>query len=206
MLITEDRVVETTSSTGTGAVNLLGAVTGFRSFNAVMNDGDTCYYMIEAVDSSGVPTGQWESGLGTYNATGDTLSRTNVSRSSNSNNPVSFTTGTKRIYLAMIAQALRPLSIEPVAGTTYTFVATDAGKHKRFTSATDVTVTVPADVFEPGDRIRMTAAGTGVVTLVEDTGVALNSRDNALASAGQMAVFEIECVAANEFDVLGDVA
>jgi hypothetical protein len=36
--------------------------------------------------------------------------------------------------------------------------------------------------------------------------VTLNSRAAALAGAGQMAVFEIEKVASDEWDVLGDVA
>ena len=67
--IAEDRVLETTTTTGTGALTLAGAVTGLRAFSAVMTSpSDTCYYVIEAVDGSGVPTGEWETGLGTYSA------------------------------------------------------------------------------------------------------------------------------------------
>ena len=45
-LIQADRVKETASAPGTGAVTLLGAVTGFRSFASVMVTSDLCYYTI----------------------------------------------------------------------------------------------------------------------------------------------------------------
>lgn len=101
-LIVVDRVVETTTTTGTGALTLAGAVTGYHAFSAKMSVGDTCYYCIEAIDSSGTPTGDWETGLGTYSAT-NTLTRTTVSDSSNSGAAVSFATGTKRVFISAIA-------------------------------------------------------------------------------------------------------
>jgi hypothetical protein len=104
-----------------------------------------------------------------------------------------------------IGAAPARLTIEAVAATAYAFVLADAGKHKRFTAATAIVATVPNGVFTAGDRIRITAAGAGTVTLTPAAGVTLNSRAGALASAGQYAVIEIECVAANVFDVLGDV-
>ena len=58
-LILKDRVKETATSPGTGAVTLLGAATGFQAFSAVMSVGDTCYYTI--ADQGGV---NWEVGLG----------------------------------------------------------------------------------------------------------------------------------------------
>jgi hypothetical protein len=108
--IIEDRVMETSTTTGTGNFSLAGAVAGFRDFDSVMANGDTCYYLIEAVDSNGVPTGDWETGIGTFNDT-DTLVRTTVSRSTNSNNAVNFAAGTKRVSLTRIARGLRSLEL-----------------------------------------------------------------------------------------------
>lgn len=102
-LIRADRIVETTTGTGTGALTLAGAVAGYRDFDSVMNTADTCYYAIEAVDSDGIPTGAWETGLGTFNSTGPTLTRTSVHFSSNSNAAVSFAAGTKRVFMVVSA-------------------------------------------------------------------------------------------------------
>lgn len=103
--ISEDRVLETSTTTGTGDFTLAGAVTGFRAFSAVMTSpSDTCYYGIEAVDGSGVPTGEWETGLGTYSAA-NTLTRTTVLESSNGGAAVNFSAGTKRVFIAALANA-----------------------------------------------------------------------------------------------------
>lgn len=92
--IIEDRVRETTTTTGTGAITLAGAATGFRAFSSVMSSpSDTCYYAI----SGGA---EWEVGLGTYSAA-NTLTRTTVLRSSNSNAAVSFSAGTKDVYITV---------------------------------------------------------------------------------------------------------
>jgi len=104
-LIQDDCVVETTTTTGTGDITLAGAVTGFKSFSGVCSVGDTCYYLIEAIDGSGNRTGQWESGYGTYSAS-NTLTRTRVDKSSNSNAAVSFSAGTKRAMISLTAAAL----------------------------------------------------------------------------------------------------
>ena len=55
--IIADRVKETSTTTGTGALTLAGAITGFSAFNARCSVGDTCYYAIQAVDAGGTPTG-----------------------------------------------------------------------------------------------------------------------------------------------------
>lgn len=112
------------------------------------------------------------------------------------------------VTAALAAKAPARLTVEAVAGA-YTFDTADENKHKRFTNAADVVATVPLDATKPfpiGGRIRITAAGTGAVTLAPESGaVVLNSRNGALKSAGQFAVLEIEKVGPNEWDVLGDV-
>jgi hypothetical protein len=99
-LIVEDRVMETSTTTGTGDFTLAGAVAGFRTFASVCAVGDILYYVIEAVDTNGTPTGDWETGSGTYSAS-NTLTRTTVDKSSNSNAAVSFAAGTKRVALTV---------------------------------------------------------------------------------------------------------
>ena len=88
-----DRVKETTTTTGTGAVTLAGASSGFQSFAAIGN-GNTTYYTIAA----NVGT-EWEVGIGTYTSSGTTLSRDTVLASSNSGSLVNFSAGTKDVFV-----------------------------------------------------------------------------------------------------------
>lgn len=92
-LVLADRVKETTTTTGTGAVTLAGATTGFQSFS-VVGDGNTTYYCIAEQIGSG-----WEVGIGTYNTAGPTLARTTVLASSNGGAAVNFPAGTKEVFV-----------------------------------------------------------------------------------------------------------
>jgi len=92
-IVLADRVRETTTTTGTGTVTLAGAVTGFQSF-AVVGDGNTTYYTI-----AGQGTAEWEVGIGTYTSAGTTLARTTVLASSNSGSLVTFSAGTKDVFV-----------------------------------------------------------------------------------------------------------
>lgn len=92
-LVLKDRVKETTDTTGTGAVTLLGAEQGFQPFS-VVGDGESTYYTIN--DSA---AGDWEVGRGTYSSSGNTLSRDEVFDSSNSGALVSFAAGVKDVFL-----------------------------------------------------------------------------------------------------------
>lgn len=90
-LVVADRVKETTTTTGTGTVTLAGAAAGFQSF-AVVGDGNTTYYTITS-------TADWEVGVGTYTASGTTLSRDTVLASSNSGALVNFGSGEKEVFV-----------------------------------------------------------------------------------------------------------
>lgn len=96
--IIADRVKETTTTTGTGAVALAGAATGFRSFSSVMENGDTAFYTIAA-------GAEWEVGCGTWN-TGGTLTRDTVLASSNAGAAVNFSAGSKDVFLTAPAREL----------------------------------------------------------------------------------------------------
>jgi hypothetical protein len=97
-LVVKDRVKESSDSTGTGAITLTGAFTGFQAFSAAMAIGDATYYTI-ANDS----TGEYEVGLGTYSAL-DTLTRVTVFSSSNSNAAVNFGAGPKVVFITAPAE------------------------------------------------------------------------------------------------------
>lgn len=101
-----DRVMETTTSTGTGPVTLEGAVTGYQAFGSALVVGDTCDYAIFAVDENDAPTGAWETGRGTYSAAG-VLTRTAVQDSS-TGSAVDFEAGTKFVMLSHNAVSVIP--------------------------------------------------------------------------------------------------
>ena len=92
-LVLADRVQETTLTTGTGTVTLAGAVLGFQTF-AVIGNGNTTFYTI--ADQGG---SNWEVGIGTYTASGTTLSRDTVLSSSNGGSLVNFSAGTKTAFV-----------------------------------------------------------------------------------------------------------
>lgn len=91
-LVLKDRVKETTTTTGTGTVTLLGAVTDYQSFAAI-GDGNTTYYCI-----AGQGSNEWEVGIGTYTSSGTTLSRDTILASSNGGSAVNFSAGAKDVF------------------------------------------------------------------------------------------------------------
>lgn len=100
-LIYDDNIEETTTTTGTGAVTLAGATAGNKAFSAAQNiaNNDTVPYRI--ADTAGT---NWETGIGTYISGTNTLQRTRVTASSNSNALVSFAAGTKTVGLSVNAE------------------------------------------------------------------------------------------------------
>ena len=92
-LVIADRVKETSTSTGTGTINLAGAVSGFQTFVAGVGSTNVTYYTI--LDGNGTA---WEIGYGTVtDGSPDTLSRT-VLKSSNSNNLLDLSAGTHTVF------------------------------------------------------------------------------------------------------------
>jgi hypothetical protein len=89
-----DRVKESTTTVGTGALTLAGAGTGFQSWLAGIGVGNSSFYTIV-----GIGTGEWEVGIGTLSA-GTTLTRDTVISSSNANAAVTFSAGSKDVFCA----------------------------------------------------------------------------------------------------------
>ena len=97
-LVLNDRVKETSTTTGVGAMALGGAATGFETFAAGVGNSNTTYY---AIWNQG--TTEWEVGLGTLDGTSANLTRTTPISSSNSDAAVNFTCGTKDVFCTLPA-------------------------------------------------------------------------------------------------------
>jgi hypothetical protein len=95
-LVVNDRVKETSTTTGTGTFTLAGAVTGFETFSSAIGNGNTTYYAISLQGGA-----EFEVGLGTVAA--GTLARTTVISSSNSDSAVNFSAGTKDVFCTLPA-------------------------------------------------------------------------------------------------------
>lgn len=106
-LIQEDRILETSTSVGTGDMSLISAPVGYRRFNSVCVINDTFYGAVVAVDHNGAPTGQWETGYYAYSNT-NTVRRDLVLASSNGGvERVNFAAGTKHIFIDLLAHQIK---------------------------------------------------------------------------------------------------
>ena len=129
-----DRVRESSITTGTGSIALGGAVIGYQTFDTVLDTGDTTYYTI--ADQGGT---NWEVGIGTFTSP-STLARTTILSSSNGGSIVTFTAGTKDVFISL-----------PASKTN-----------------TDDQPNVIA-VNSTSDALRITQTGTGNALVVEDS-------------------------------------
>jgi hypothetical protein len=110
--VVKDRVQETTTTTGTGAVTLAGAAVGYQSFSAI-GDGNSTYYCITAQTGTA-----WEVGIGTYTASTTSLSRDTVLSSSNAGSLVNFASGAKNVFVTYPSSNSVYASNTQVAGYT----------------------------------------------------------------------------------------
>ena len=92
--VVNDRVKQTSTTTGTGTFSLTGTEVGFETFVTGIGNANSTFYAI-ALDG----TAEFEVGIGTVtDAATDTLSRDTVISSSNSDNKVDFSAGTKTVF------------------------------------------------------------------------------------------------------------
>ena len=92
-LVINDRVKETSTTTGTGVFSIGNAVTGFETFAAGVGNSNTTYYAIVHQTAN-----EFEVGLGTLNGDSSPITRTTVISSSNSDSAVNFSSGTKDVF------------------------------------------------------------------------------------------------------------
>ena len=189
-LVLNDRVKETTTTTGTGTINLGGAQTSFETFVAGIGNSNTTYYAIVHRSNA-----EFEICLGTItDASPDTLARTTIISSSNSDSAVDFSAGTKDVFCTM-----------------------PASKAVHEDGSSDVTL--PNDLILGSDSavLKFGADSDTTLTHTDGTGLTLNStnkllfRDSALginsSADGQLDLFadtEIQ-LAATTVDLNGEL-
>lgn len=95
-----DRTKDTTTSTGTGAITLSNtAPTGYQTFATAYGSSST---LVPYCIAGGA---EWEVGYGTFNGTTG-LTRESVHSSSNSNTFVTFSAGTKDVFVTAATEIL----------------------------------------------------------------------------------------------------
>ena len=188
-LVLNDRVKETSTTTGQGTFSLGGAATGFETFVTGIGDGNTTYYLA-AHESDGT----WELGIGTItDASPDTLARTTVIDTSAGNTTkIDFASGSKTIFCTLPAGKAvfldadgdvtlgANLSVGGNLDVTGTFDLSDSN----FTNAGDIqldSITGDGDTntkitFSGSDVITVTAGGDNQVTFTN--GAIVPSTDN----------------------------
>jgi len=161
-LVLNDRVKETTTTTGTGTLTLGGAVTGFETFAAGIGNSNTTYYTVILPGSA-----EFEVGLGTLSGDSSTIARTTIISSSNSDNAVDFSAGTKNIFCTIPASksVFLDASGNVSIGGTITATGTSVFANLDISGDVDVDGTLEADAITVnGTALSTVIAGTTVTT------------------------------------------
>ena len=174
--VINDRVKETTTTTGTGTISLGGAVTGFETFGTGIGNSNTTYY---AVTLPG--TAEVEVGLGTLNSDSSTIARTTIISSSNSDSAVNFSAGTKTIFCTIPASKSVLLSDVGASTMNLSSADTHAGRYGSSSSPININVTVESKSAHPyqgdgsGNAYYLNGIESPALTLHGTDGVTANS-------------------------------
>lgn len=174
--VTYPRVAENCSAPGTSSFSVTSALTAHIRFNAVpgITVGSTFDYHAVAVDGSGVPTGLWEEGIGTYSAA-NTVARTTVKNGTSGASAVNFSSGNVIVFMTPTAERLGAvkrggtasqvftklsssefdadwrspnIALAPKSAN-YTLTIDDVGIHHPASDTTGRTMTIPANASVP---------------------------------------------------------
>ena len=148
--VLNDRVKETSTTTGTGTFSLAGAEVGFESFVSGIGTTNSTFY---AISNDG--KNEFEVGIGTVtDASPDTLSRTTIISSTNSDNAVNFTSGTKTVFCTYPAKRAPSASM-----TATTYINTHA-------STLSDTQTIDSGVLAGPVTVTGTQTVTGTLVVI----------------------------------------
>lgn len=180
-----DRMMMTSTSTGTGNFVVGAALTGYQDFAAwSFSVGDFFDYVIYEVDGSGNPTGDWETGTGTITSTSPyTFSR--ALQDSPSGSPVDFAAGDKHVAVTASGATLDALGQWPALFTTDAATTVDTTHNGKllqidYEGAKTLTLPVSNGDFNSGYVLMVRNAsdagditvGAGVGTLTGPTTIA----------------------------------
>jgi hypothetical protein len=167
-LVIDDRVKETSTTTGTGTYDLAGAATGFQTFVAGVGTGNTTWYA--ATDGT-----NWEVGIGTVtDATPDTLARTTVISSSNADAAVNWAAGTRTLTCTLPASKA---FIGPTSAVDNAVVRYDGTGGRTVQNSSTVTVTDSA-------QIQFQDNGYSIIGYGSAAGIDIRFGNGAVASGG----------------------
>lgn len=108
-IIAFDDVQETSNTGGLGDLVFAGAAAGYRAFSSVCADKDQFSYTVR--DAAGGAA--FESGIGQYNTGANSLTRLEVSASSNAGAKVNFAATSKVVYMTVLARQIQPQGAFP---------------------------------------------------------------------------------------------
>jgi hypothetical protein len=189
-LVVNDRVKETSSTTGTVTFTLAGAVSGFETFSSAIGNTNTTYYSI--VNSNG----EFEVGLGTVGA--GTLSRDTIISSSNSDAKVNFSAGTKNVFCTL------PASKAVILDSSGNIVANNGSNLTNLNADNLATGTVA------NARLDAELAAIGGLTSAADKGIQFTGSGTAgtfdLTTAGKALLDDADAAAQRTTLGLGSIA
>ena len=189
-LVVNDRVKETSTTTGTGTLTLAGAVSGFETFSSAIGNTNTTYYSI--VNSNG----EFEVGLGTVGA--GTLSRDTIISSSNSDAAVNFSAGTKNVFCTL------PASKAVILDSSGNIVANNGSNLTNLNADNLATGTVA------NARLDADLAAIGGLTSAADKGIQFTGSGTAgtfdLTTAGKALLDDADAAAQRTTLGLGSIA
>lgn len=203
-LVIKDRVKENTNTTGTGAVTLTGAFSGYQPFSVIGNTNTTYYAIVSQVAN------EWEVGIGTYTLAGTSLARNTVMSSSSLSSSATIssisqatTTVTVNTSAAHGITAGQVITVNAIANAT---ALVSGATVTILTVGTTNFVAIGAASNTVGVSFTATGAGTGTGTVTlnaQGTGkTVLTASGSTLTYTGTSATYTAVTVATGSAGVL----